>query len=240
MKHNTGYSFIVPKHDGDAYAKARVEYVDASHKDLAELCGRIRGRSVSWVLKFLENAAAGEIPVFYARHNKKLGHRHELRGRKGRYPRKAAAIVLKAVRSAESNGRQKGIEEMKVVHAAANRKNVFPRLSPKGRRMRQNYSTSRVEIVLKSTRKPEAENQKPGVGNKKLEAQDAKPVTENRQLKTENMKQEAENRKHETGNRKPETKNQEQETRNREPATGTGNRKPEIGNRTEPADEVKK
>jgi ribosomal protein uL22 len=131
-------------------ASARLEGVDASYKDLAEVCGRIRRKTSKWAIEFLEKAAKGEIPVLYKRHNKKLGCRHELSGRKGRYPKKAAKIVLKVLRSAIANAHQQGLgEDLIIIHASANKKATYPRLSPKGRRIRSDYELSRIELVLK-------------------------------------------------------------------------------------------
>lgn len=131
-------------------ACARVEGVNASYKDLAQVCGRIAGKKTVWALDFLEKASAGEIPVFYATHNRNLGHRRELGGRKGRYPWKAARIVLKVLESAMANGKVVGIgEPYTILVASANKKDIFPRLSPKGRRSGSALETSRVEIILK-------------------------------------------------------------------------------------------
>lgn len=139
------------KFDNEKCACARVEGVDASYKDLAEVCGRIRGKDVSWAILFLEKATKMEIPVLYKKRNKRLGHRRELGGKKGRYPEKATKTVLKVLKSAIANGRVKGLgTDYSILHAAANKKDIFPRIAAKGRRSRQYYVTTRIEVVLKS------------------------------------------------------------------------------------------
>jgi large subunit ribosomal protein L22 len=144
------YSYTIPEDKKDMYAMARAEDVEASYKDLAEVCGRIRNKNCAKAVVFLEMASEGIIPVMFKRHNKKLGHRRELGGAKGRYPMKAAKAVLKALNSAIANSRVKGLgEELIIVHACANKLHEYPRMSPKGRRFRQDYSTSRIEIVVK-------------------------------------------------------------------------------------------
>jgi len=158
--------------DVEGCASARLEGVDASYKDLSEVCGRIRRKDAAWARVFLERVAEGEIPVLYKRHNKKLGHRRELGGRKGRYPWKCAAIVLKVLNSAIANGMAKGLGEGYVVFgAAANKKFSYPRMAPKGRTARSYYELARIEIVLKPT---EAQVPK-GVEVKKAKT-DAKPA----------------------------------------------------------------
>lgn len=142
-----GYSYEFEK---EGTASARAEGVDVSYKDIVEACGRIRGKTIAWAVDFLERAARGEIPILFKRHNKKLGHRKELRGQKGRYPKKAAAILLKVLKSAFANARTKGLgEDLIIAHVAANKKSTYPRLAAKGRRVRSDYEISRVEIVLK-------------------------------------------------------------------------------------------
>jgi len=135
----------------ESCAMARSESENASFKDLAEVCGRIRGKNADWAIGFLEKAAEGTIPVLYKRHNKKLGHRRELGGRQGRYPKKAAKAVLKVLNSALANGRVKGLgDEYRILSAVANKKATFGRVAPKGRWARSDYETSRIEIILKS------------------------------------------------------------------------------------------
>lgn len=144
------YSYTIPEDKKDMYAMARAEDVEASYRDLSEVCGRIRNKDCARAVAFLEKAATGEIPVLFKRHNKKLGHRRELGGAKGRYPMKAAKAVLKALNSAIANSRVKGMsEELTIVHACANKRHDYPRMSAKGRRSMQHYATSRIEIVVK-------------------------------------------------------------------------------------------
>jgi len=146
-----GYSLEIPEN----CASARLEGVNASYKDLAEVCGRIRNKNSAWAVSFLGKAAEGEVPVLYKRHNKNLGHRRELGGRKGRYPEKAARIVLKLLQSAMANGKVLGLgDEYTILAASATKKDIYPRMSPKGRRMRMSLQTSRVEIVLKGPEVP--------------------------------------------------------------------------------------
>lgn len=176
------YSYIIPEEEADLHAAARAEDIDASYKDLAQVCGRIRGRRIVWAIGFLERAAEGSVPVYYATHNKKLGHRRELGGRKGRYPVKAAGLVLKALQSARSNGVFKGLgDDMVVVHAAANKKHTYPRMASKGRTARAYYETARVEIILKSKERS---------AMKKVDVQ--KPVREEKPGKDKPLAQETE------------------------------------------------
>jgi large subunit ribosomal protein L22 len=170
-----GYSGEIP----EDCARARIEGVNASYKDLSEVCGRIRNKKTNWALEFLEKASEGEIPVYYARHNKNLGHRRELGGRKGRYPEKAAGIVLKALKSAIANGRILGMGQVyEIIAASANKKQVFPRMAPKGRQARSFLETSRVEIVLKGSEVPKGVTPPKKKEEKKQEKKDEPKAAE--------------------------------------------------------------
>jgi large subunit ribosomal protein L22 len=180
-------------------ANARLEGVDASYKDLSQVCGRIRGKDASWAYEFLEKAAQAKIPVLYKRHNTRLGHRRELGGKKGRYPKKAALIVLKVLKSAVANGIVKGLgETYTILGANANKKYSYPRMAPKGRRARSYYELARVEVIVRAKEEevpkgvevtpPKGEEKKPI--EKKVESKEPpKPVAS----------------KPETGTGKPET-----------------------------------
>jgi len=144
------YSYIIEKGKEGDFARARVEGVDASIKDLVEVCGNIRYKPVDKAVKLLEAAADGSMPILYRSNNKHLGHRRELGGRKGRYPKKSVKIVLGALKSAIANAQQKGLsEELIVTHACANKLATYMRYAPKGRRNVSAMETARVEIVLK-------------------------------------------------------------------------------------------
>jgi len=136
--------------DESKVAKARVEDVDASFKDLIAVCDNIRLRRTDIAVDMLEKASKGLIPLRYWKHNTHMGHRHELMGQKGRYPKKAAGIVLKALKSVIANARIKGLGEDRliVVHAAANKQHIYRRLQPKGLRKRHDYETARIELAV--------------------------------------------------------------------------------------------
>ena len=161
-----GYSLKVEGNVG----KARLEGVDASFKDLCAVCDNIRHLPVDDAFSLLEMASEGKVPIYYRRHNKKLGHRRELGGKKGRYPKKAAKIVLKVLKAAVASAMQKKVDgELFVLHAAANKKGTYPRLAPKGRRVRSDYELSRVEIIVAGIEEVELDKEDKREGEQKKE-----------------------------------------------------------------------
>ncbi len=125
------YSFNM-KRDGLVFAS--MKDINASFKDLGAVCDSIRYKSARSALATLESTASGKAPISYSRNNAHMGSRHELGGRKGRYPKKCAAIVRKVLVNAMANAESKGDdpESMYVVHVSANKTLILERTAPKG------------------------------------------------------------------------------------------------------------
>jgi len=158
-----GYSMQIDEKDAARFAKAQLYDVDASFKDLGMVCANIRGKSVEKAEELLDKASRMEMPIHYTKHNKKLGHRGEIGGKKGRYPVKSVKLVQQVLKNAVANANTRGLlGELKVVHAAANKQDIYPRIAPRGRWRRNNYETARIEIILKeiSEAKPEEKEAK--------------------------------------------------------------------------------
>ncbi len=174
------------------FAKARIEDVNASYKDLTEVCHNIRRRPAEMAVQILEDAKAKKRPIKYRSHNTRMAHRKELQGQKGRWPVKCVGIVLKCLESAIANAKEKGLsEELIVVHASANKKFSHMRYSSKGRRNTSKLETARVEIVLKEKvegkKKRVEEEAKAAEDKKKLDAakkaEEAKKAAEAKEIK---------------------------------------------------------
>jgi len=108
--------------------------INASYKDLAAVCDAIRYMNAGAALEKLDRLIAMEMPIEYRRHNKHMGARHELGGRKGAYPVKAAKEVRLALINAIANAGNKGLlgEELYIVHAAANKTRILRRYPSRG------------------------------------------------------------------------------------------------------------
>jgi large subunit ribosomal protein L22 len=127
--------------------------LNASFKDLTAVCDAIRYKSVDSAMRLLDDVVNNGKAIEFKRHNKYMGSRHELGGKKGRYPRKCAAMVLKVVVNAAANAKNKGQypEYMHVIHAAANKTQEMYRAPPKGARAVSNggygYTTHRTSNI---------------------------------------------------------------------------------------------
>jgi len=134
------YSYNLDKKD---VVFAGASDINASYKDLAAVCDAIRYKKADAAIALLDSVISDGMPIEYKKFNKGMGSRHELHGRKGRYPRKAASIVKKVVLNAYANAADRGYmpEDMYVVHAAANKTEINRRYPSKGVRtvMRGGY-----------------------------------------------------------------------------------------------------
>ena len=185
------YSYT-PKNN-KRFARAYVRGVNASYKDLCAVCDSIRGRNAASAIDFLASAAQGEKAIRYRTHNAGMGHRKELGGGKGGYPKKAAGIMLKLLQSAYANANAKGIANVKVTHAAANKGDVIPRMSPKGKRMRMDYETAHAQVVLEEISIPDwSKPRSKGNAQKAPAAKAQKPKKEQKPAVAQTQKAQAE------------------------------------------------
>lgn len=153
-------------------ARARITGANASYKDLCEVCRNVRGKDTAYAIEFLGDAALKKKAIYFARNCKGKGHRSELGGKKGGFPVKSIGIVLGVVKSALANATKLGLGDTKIAHIMANKQHSFPRMSPKGRRIRHNYETAFVEVVVEEKQERIAKEEKKGVAAtvKKAEA----------------------------------------------------------------------
>jgi large subunit ribosomal protein L22 len=136
--------------------------LNASFKDLCAVCDAVRYMPVQSAIEALDGVINNHRPIEYRRHNKYMGSRHELQGKKGRYPKKCAGIVRKVVVNAMANATNKGEnpDYMYIVHASANKTTIMSRAPPKGIRShhsggygygsarRSNLEFAKVEIGI--------------------------------------------------------------------------------------------
>ena len=118
----------------ETIALAQGKDIDASYKDLAVVCDAIRYMKTDRALEVLEGVIAIKRPILFTKFNRYMGSRHELGGRKGAFPMKAAKEVKTILLNAIANSRGKGLDEnaLYVVHASANKTQIQRRNPSKG------------------------------------------------------------------------------------------------------------
>lgn len=148
--------------EGKRTARARITGVNASFKDLCEVCSNVRGKDTEFALEFLGRAAEGEQAILMAQHGKRRGHRRELGGKRGGFPKKSAKFVLGVVEDANANATKLGLGSTKIGHIMANKQHTYPRMSPKGRRIVHNFETAFIEVVLEEIQQTAGKKEKKG------------------------------------------------------------------------------
>lgn len=154
------YKYSMKSVDEREVARAQAYDLDCSYKDLGQVLAAIKGKNIQEAKKTLEDCISLKKAIPFKKFNKGMGHRSELGGRKGKYPKKEARIALKLLENAEANADYKGLDSdgLVVVQAAAYKQNVLPRyrrtfaspvvLGYGKQALWANYVTARAEIVL--------------------------------------------------------------------------------------------
>jgi large subunit ribosomal protein L22 len=185
------YSFNRNK-EGVVFAGAKD--INASFKDLCAVGDSIRYTKVPEALKTLDLIISMKMPIEYRRHNAYMGSRHEIGGKKGRYPKKCAAIVRKVLVNAAANAKTAGLDtdNMYVIHYAANKTNIIRRGPSKGNAFwgrgmygrgayrRMDLELARVEIGL--SEKPDMMGRLAQYSVKNLAKDKTKPTNKDKKV----------------------------------------------------------
>ncbi len=113
---------------------AKLYDINVSYRNLNAVCDAIRYLKATDAIEVLDNVISLEMPILFKRYNTHMGSRHELGGRKGKYPEKAAREVKKVLINAMANAGNKGLdaESMFIVHASSNKTHIEKRYPSKG------------------------------------------------------------------------------------------------------------
>ncbi|HIC98122.1 MAG TPA: 50S ribosomal protein L22, partial [Pyrodictiaceae archaeon] len=100
------WSYSVKLADEEKIAKAMVWDAPISYKKVVELARLLKGMRLEDAKRFLERVARGEEPVPVRRYSGKQAHHRGLADKygwpAGRYPVKAAKILLKLLKNVEN------------------------------------------------------------------------------------------------------------------------------------------
>ncbi len=120
--------------DPDRTAIASGRDLRVSHKAAREICHYVKGMRLEKAKDVLQEVVALKRPVPYRRHNKKVAHRKGVQGfDAGRYPKKAAAAILKVLDQVEANAEFKGLysDRLKIIHIASHKGRVIRNYIPR-------------------------------------------------------------------------------------------------------------
>lgn len=120
--------------DPDRTAIASGRDLRVSHKAAREICHYVKGMRLEKAKDVLQEVVALKRPVPYRRHKKKVAHRKGVEGfDAGRYPKKAAAAILKVLDQVEANAEFKGLysDRLKIIHIASHKGRVIRNYIPR-------------------------------------------------------------------------------------------------------------
>lgn len=123
------FKYSIKVADEKKAARAQVHDVNASHKDLSQVLGAIKYKTIAQAMKILQEAITKTKAIPYKKFATRLGHRSELGGKKGRYPIKEAKVALDLLKNAVANAESKGLDKEKLIIAGecAHKQNLFMR-----------------------------------------------------------------------------------------------------------------
>ncbi len=135
-------------------AKAVGVALPISSKQSYEVAKFLRGKPLAFAKKLLEEVIALRRPVPMTRFNRETGHKHGMAA--GRFPTKTCSVILKLLKSAESNAQFKGLStaDLVVRHISAQR---GPTSFHYGRKRRRLMKRAHVEVVLREAKEAKKE-----------------------------------------------------------------------------------
>ncbi len=160
------------KFNNETMARAQGIALPVSFKQSVEVCRFIKNKEYKYALRLLEGVTEMKNPVPYRTFNRG-GTGHKKGMGPGRYPIKASTYVIKLLKSAYANARQKGLDtESLIVKAAVAKKG--PKTFHYGRKRGTKAKRTHIEVVVEAVKK-KAEEKKAGAkkettGKNKTEA----------------------------------------------------------------------
>lgn len=138
--------------DPDRTVKCSGREVSVSPKAMTELCRAVKGMLVKDAKRLMEDVIAMKRAIPYRRYRKEVSHRSlDAKWSAGRYPVKAAKIMLKLLEEMEANAEYKGfnLDALKIIHAASQRGRKIRKVIPRAHgRASPYYDTlTHVELV---------------------------------------------------------------------------------------------
>jgi large subunit ribosomal protein L22 len=130
-------------------AKASGRFLNISIKKSVEVCDSLRGKSLEFGLKLLDDVIQEKAPIQYKKHNRGgTGHKPGIGP--GRYPIKTCVEIRKILKSAEANAEQKGLDSKSlfIAHICAQKAPISWHY---GRMRRRKMKRAHLEVVLEES-----------------------------------------------------------------------------------------
>ena len=162
----SGYAFSAKEN----MAKACARNIHVSTKHAIEICSYIRGKSLDSAKRMLQMSIDMKRPIPIKRFTNGPGHKSGMGS--GRFHVKACEEILKALESAESNAKNKGLgSQLTLAHIAAQKAG---KQSHYGRKRRSIFKSTHIEVVVEEAKKDQVKDQAKSRPKSQAKAQDNK------------------------------------------------------------------
>ncbi len=151
------WKYSVKQVDEEKVAKAVVKDVQVFPKKMYDIVNAIRGMMLKDAKELLEKVIRLEEPIPVKRYKGKIAHKRGLANKwkwpAGKYPVKAAKVLLKLLENVENNASNKGldVDRLKIVHIAVHKGPIIKRWMPRafGRATPKFKRLSHVEVIVR-------------------------------------------------------------------------------------------
>jgi len=129
--------------------KACGKNLNISPKQSIEICNYVRGRPLAQAKRLIQASIDMKVPIPFKRFTNGLGHKHGMAA--GRFNPKACTEILKVIKSAEANAKNKGLNvpDLRLVHIATM---TAPKSWHYGRKKRSVAKAAHLEVVLEEVK----------------------------------------------------------------------------------------
>ena len=146
------WSYSIEELDPDRTVKCSGRELNISPKGSREICNTIKNLKLDKAKELLEAVIKKDTPIPFRRYNKEAGHRRmPFQGSVGRYPIKAAKMILNLLNELEANAEYKGltVDNIRLTHAAAQRGRKIKRFTPRafGRSSPKYNTLTHIELI---------------------------------------------------------------------------------------------
>jgi len=136
----------------DITARAQIREANISPKHAVEICRAIKGMELQGAKDYLGEVIDLKRAVPFRRFNGMVGHRRGKGFGPGRYPKKAAKVILKLLEDCESNAEYSGLntDSLFIKHIVSHRGRVIHGWMPRahGRATDWDIHTVNIELIL--------------------------------------------------------------------------------------------
>src|SRR3989442_7671212 len=139
------FKYAFQNYDKTRHVRAALREKAISHKHAREIAVAIKDMSIESARSYLQSVINLERAIPFRRYNNEVGHKPDTSVMAGRYPRKAAAEILKLLDNLESNAEYRGMDlyRLKIINATGHKGRKIERFTPRA----MGRATPKIDIL---------------------------------------------------------------------------------------------